>query len=257
MPAKNRTPKDAVNPRPLHERIATDLRRAIMDGNLKPGDSLPSTEQLKTHFTASNASVQKAVSMLKAEGLVEGRSGKAVIALENRRQTMTPAAYSKPAEPGKPYRWLTEAEKNGLRPTIQIIDVAEVRPPPAVAAAFGVEESSAVVLRKRLLSLDGEPCELVHSYYPIDLARGTALAGRAKIKGGSPSLLAELGYPPLHTVDHVTAEEATNEEYEALRLPLQIAVLRTFRVIHSRDDKVIEVTTMAKAGHLYALRYDF
>lgn len=195
--------------------------------------------------------------MLKAEGLVEGRSGKAVIALENRRQTMTPAAYSKPAEPGKPYRWLTEAEKNGLRPTIQIIDVAEVRPPPAVAAAFGVEESSAVVLRKRLLSLDGEPCELVHSYYPIDLARGTALAGRAKIKGGSPSLLAELGYPPLHTVDHVTAEEATNEEYEALRLPLQIAVLRTFRVIHSRDDKVIEVTTMAKAGHLYALRYDF
>jgi len=246
MPATNRTSKNALDPRPLHERIATDLRREILSSVLKAGGKLPSTEELK-----------KAVSMLKTEGLVEGRAGASVTVLEAKRQMLSPAAYSKPAEPGRPYRWITEAEKNGLQPKIQILDVAEVCPPGDVAAALGLEEAGTAVMRKQLLSFEDEPCELVHSYYPLDLARDTPMMGRAKIKGGTPTLLAELGYPPLHTVDQVTAEEATNEEYEALQLPRQISVLRTFRVVYSTDDRIIEVTTMAKAGHLYALRYDF
>ncbi|MFF0055644.1 GntR family transcriptional regulator [Streptomyces microflavus] len=258
MPAaKNRTPSDAADPRPLHERIATDLRRAILVGDLPAGKAIPSTEQLKERFGASSASIQKAITMLKGEGLLEGRAGSSVMALEARRQTMTPAAYSKPAEDGQPYRWLSEAERNGRRPSIRLLDVAETTPPADVTAAMDLEPQGRAVLRKQLLSLQGEPCELVHSYYPLELASGTALTEKTKIKGGSPTLLAGLGYPPLRTVDHVTAEEATNEEYEALRLPRQVAILRTFRVVHSTDDRVIEVTIMAKAGHLYSLRYDF
>ncbi|WP_329308372.1 GntR family transcriptional regulator [Streptomyces microflavus] len=258
MPAaKNRTPSDAADPRPLHERIATDLRRAILVGDLPAGKAIPSTEQLKERFGASSASIQKAITMLKSEGLLEGRAGSSVMALEARRQTMTPAAYSKPVEDGQPYRWLSEAERNGRRPSIRLLDVAEATPPADVRAAMSLEPDGKAVLRKQLLSLQGEPCELVHSYYPLELASGTALEEKTKIKGGSPTLLARLGYPPLHTVDHVTAEEATNEEYEALQLPRQVAILRTFRVVHSTDDRVIEVTTMAKAGHLYSLRYDF
>lgn len=257
MPTKNRTPLDAADPRPVHERIATDLRREIMDGKLGPGDKLPSTETLKARFGASSASVQKSVQLLKAEGLVEGRAGSAVTVIGARRQPLTPAAYSKPAGPGESYRWLSENEKNGLRPKIQLLDVAEVKPPVHVASALQLAEGEKVILRKSLATLDDEPCELVHSYYPIDLARGTAIEGRTRIKGGTPTVLAEMGYPPVHTVDEVTAEEATHEEYEALLLPRQVAVLRTFRVVYSTDDRPIECTTMAKAGHLFALRYDF
>jgi GntR family transcriptional regulator len=255
--AKNRTPSDALDPRPLHERIATDLRREILAGDLKPGDKLPSTEQLKLRFGASSASVQKAVGMLKQEALVQGRAGAAVTVLEAKRQTLTPAAYSQPAEDGQPYRWLTEAEKNGRRPAIKILEVAEVAPPAEIAKAMRLEKGDKVLLRKQLLSLGDDPCELVKSYYPLDLARGTAMMSPAKIRGGTPTLLAQMGYPPLRTVDQVTAEEPTNEEYEALLLPRQIAVLRTLRVVHSAGDRVIEVTAMAKAGHLYALRYHF
>ncbi|WP_329390159.1 GntR family transcriptional regulator [Streptomyces sp. NBC_01716] len=255
--AANRTPGDAADPRPVHERIATDLRRAILSGDLPAGEPIPSTEKLKERFRASSASIQKAVTMLKGEGLLEGRAGSSVRVLAVRRQTMTPAAYSKPAEDGQPYRWLSEAEKKGRRPGIQLLQVGEVEPPADVREALGLEAKQTAVLRKQLLSLSGEPCELVHSYYPLELASGTALADKVKIKGGTPTLLASLGYPPLHTVDQVTAEEATNEEYEALRLPRQVAILRTFRVVLSTDDAVIEVTTMAKAGHLYSLQYDF
>lgn len=255
--SSNRTPADADDPRPLHERIAADLRREILTGDLEPGARIPKTEDLKRRFDASGASVQKALQLLKTEKLVQGRAGASVTVLEARRQRLTPAAYSRPAQDGGAYRWLTEAQKKGKQPAIELLDVREVQPPHEVAAALALSTNEPALLRKQLLSFRPDPCELVHSYYPLELARGTAMMERRKIKGGTPTLLAEMGYPPRRTFDTVTAEEPTNEEYEILRLPRQIAVLRTLRVVLSDEDRPIEVTTMAKAGHLYALQYEF
>lgn len=257
MPTENRTPKDALDPRPLHERIAASLRREIVNDNIEPGDALPSTEKLKGRFGASSATIQKAVTLLKNEPLAKGRPGASITTLPPKRHALTPAATSKPAEPGAAYRWLTEAEKAGRRPSVELLEVAEMVPPRRVAKALGLSGEEVALLRKQILLLDGEPCELVRSYYPLDLARGTAMMERKKIKGGTPTLLADLGYPPVHTFDEVTAEEPTQEEYEALRLPSIVPVLCTFRVVLSHDDRVIEVTEMSKAGHRYKLRYDF
>lgn len=66
---------DAVDRRSLHERIAADLRDQIMGGDLAPGASLPSTVHLKERFNASNATVQKALQLLKDEQLVIGSNG--------------------------------------------------------------------------------------------------------------------------------------------------------------------------------------
>jgi GntR family transcriptional regulator len=257
MPTPNRTPKDAPDPRPVHERIATDLRREIVTGAIQPGDPLPSTDALKTRFGASSATIQKAVALLKAEGLAKGRPGASVTVLEPQRHVLSPAATSQPAERGTQYRWLTEAERAGKRPTVELLEVSEVRAPGRVAAAMGSSDGELVLLRKQILLLDGEPAELVRNYYPLELARGTAMMERKKIRGGTPTLLAELGYPPIRTLDEVTAEEPTHEEYEALQLPSIVPVLCTFRVVLSNDDRVIEVTEMAKAGHRYKLHYEF
>lgn len=112
-------------------------------------------------------------------------------------------------------------------------------------------------MRRQLLMHDGEPVELVTSYYPLELARGTALAEPRKIRGGTPTLLAEMGFPPRRTVDRVSARVPTPEQYEALRLPSDLPILRTLRVVYSDNDRPIEVTLMAKAGHLYELQYEF
>lgn len=118
-------------------------------------------------------------------------------------------------------------------------------------------EGGTAVLRQQLLSYEGDPVELVSSYYPLDLARGTALTQSRKIPGGTPTLLAEMGHPPRRTVDRVSARVPTQQQYEALRLPSDLPVLRTLRVVHGDGDRPIEVTVMAKAGHLYELQYEF
>ncbi|WP_369186092.1 GntR family transcriptional regulator [Streptomyces sp. R08] len=249
--------QDAYDRRPLHERIAADLRDEIMSGDLQPGASLPSTQRLKDRFEASNATVQKALQVLKDERLVIGRAGASVTVREHRQETIRPADTGQPAPPGEQYSWLTVANGRGKRGNIELLEVAEVQPPADVAVAFGLSEGATAVMRSQVLSYDDVPVELVKSYYPVELARGTAMTERRKIRGGTPALLAGMGYPPRHTVDRVSARVPTQEQFEALQLPSDLPVLRTFRVVYSDDQRPIEVTVMAKAGHLYELQYEF
>ncbi|MFF8813317.1 GntR family transcriptional regulator [Streptomyces pactum] len=248
---------DAVDRRSLHERIAADLRDEIMSGDLGPGARLPTTAQLKERFGASNATVQKALQLLKEEGLAVGRAGAAVTVREHRQRTMRPAAYMAPVGPDEPYRWISEAAAHQARGSARLLDVAEVTPPTDVAAALRLPEGGTAVLRAQVLLLDDEPVELVKSYYPMELARGTALTARRRIKGGTPTLLAGLGFPPLRSVDQVSARVPTQEQYTVLRLPGNLPVLRTLRVVYAEGDRPIEATVMAKAGHLYELEYEF
>jgi GntR family transcriptional regulator len=251
------TEPDTFDRRSLHERIAADLRDEIMSGDLPSGAKLPSTAQLKARFSASNATVQKALQLLKDEHLVVGRAGAAVTVREHRQRTMRPAAYMAPAGDGKPYRWLAEAAKYGTEPRSKLIDVTEAVPPADVAAALNVPDGGTALLRSQVLMIDDVPAELVKSYYPLEIARGTAMTERRKIKGGTPTLLAELGHPPRLSVDRVSARVPTQEQYEALQLPSNLPVLRTLRVVYSDHERPIEATVMVKAGHVYELQYEF
>lgn len=251
------TEANAFDHRSLHERIAADLRDEIMTGDLGPGAKLPSTVQLKARFDASNATVQKALQLLKDEGLVIGRAGAAVTVREHRQRTMRPASYMAPAEPGAPYRWLTEAAKHGAPARSRLLDVGEAVPPADVCAALNLPEGGPALMRRQVLLLGDEPAELVTSYYPVEIARGTAMMERRKIKGGTPTLLAELGYRPRLSVDRISARVPTQEQYTALQLPTDLPVLRTLRVVYSDHDRPIEATVMVKAGHLYELQYEF
>ncbi|MEZ0095004.1 GntR family transcriptional regulator [Streptacidiphilus sp. EB129] len=251
------TQPEAHDSRPPYQQIAADLRDEIMSGELEPGSSLPSTARLTERFGVFNATIQKAVQLLKAEGLVVGRPGAGVVVREHRRHLMTPAAYSAPAGAGEPYRWLSEAAKRGFQASSELLAVTEGRPPAEVARALDLGETGTAAHRTQILMLNGEPAELVQSYYPSEIASGTAITERRKIRGGTPTLLAELGYPPIRTVDLVSACVPTREQFNALQLPTELPILRTFRVVYSHSDRPIEVTIMAKAGHLYELKYEF
>jgi GntR family transcriptional regulator len=246
-----------ADPRPVHQRIAADLREEILSGELGPGDNLPSTLQLTQRFGVSNATIQKALKALKDEDLVVGRAGASVSVRQHRQRTMRPADFIAPAERGEPYRWIALANQRGWRASSKLLEVAEVHPPTDIAAALQLAEGGTAVLRRQVLMLDDEPAELVNSYYPSEIAVGTAMTEHRKIQGGTPTLLASLGYPPRRCVDLVSARIPTQEQYEALELPSELPVLRTFRVVFSNDERPIEATVMVKAGHLYELQYDF
>lgn len=248
-------PQPHKDKRPLAERIAAEIRKQIMSGNWQPGRQVPTNEELRTQYETSNVTIQRALQILKDEKLLEGQTGVGVFVRSQPAQTITPAHYIAATEPGQPYRWLTEAAKRHQRGKYRMLEVGEVAPPVEVARALQLEEGGTAMLRSRVGFLDDQPAELVHSYYPIELARGTRLGDRRLIPGGSPTLLLEMGYPTRSQDDVVSARPATTEEYEALEIPRDVQVIEVFRIVYSDNDKPIEVTLMTKPAHRFKMGY--
>jgi GntR family transcriptional regulator len=226
--------------RPRHQQIAADLRAQIMSGNLPPGTQLPSTQQLVEQYAAANATIQRALGALKNEGFVSSRVGKGVYVRDRQPFVVRVAAYFAPAPRGYWYRML---------------DVAETTPPAEVAQALDLGDEGIAILRHRLLLHDGDPVELSWSYYPAVIAAGSPLAGRGKISGGAPQVLAALGYPQREFTDRLSARLPTTEELETLELPDGVPVIRQFRVIYSDNDRPVEASILIKGAHLYELLY--
>lgn len=114
--------------------------------------------------------------------------------------------------------WAAEARAEGRRGTQRIVQAGEVPAPELVAVRLGVEPGQAVIARRRIMYADDEPCELTDTYYPASIARGTALAGTAKIRGGAVRLLAELGHVGAWVEEDVTARLPTPDEATTLAL---------------------------------------
>lgn len=235
--------------------IAAGIRELIMSGEWEPGLKLPTTEDLIEEHETSNVTIQRALNILKAEGFLEGRKGQGVFVRARAAIKITPASFMAPSEAGEPYRWTTEATKRSQRGSNQILQVASAVPPRRVRRALGLSDTGTAIVRSRLGLLDEEPAELVHSYYPTELAEGTRLADRRKIPGGSPTLLAEMGHPPVEQEDEISARPATTDEQRHLRLPGDVPVLEIFRVVYSHDRRPIEVTVLTKPSHLFKMGY--
>ncbi|MEU3522188.1 GntR family transcriptional regulator [Streptomyces sp. NPDC006654] len=243
------------DPRSAHQKIAAHLRRQITRGDLAPGIQLPSTPALMEEYDVAGTTVQKALQALKEEQLLVGQPGRGVFVQGGTQQSVTPEIYMPPAEGGQPYRWISEAEKRSQRASVKLLEVETVTPPFEVREVFGLNADGQALLRKQLLLVEDEPTELAQSYYPLDLAEGTALMERRKIRGGTPTLLASLGYPPVSFVDEVSSEIPTEEEVVSLELPKDMPVMMTFRVVHSDGERPIEVSLLVKAAHRYRMRY--
>lgn len=248
-------PEPYEDKRPFAERIAAEVRQLIMSGEWEPGMRVPTTPQLIKQYGASNVTVQRALQILKDEKYLEGQSGVGVFVRSQAAQTIIPASYMPPPEPGQPYRWLSEATKRQQSGKYKMLKVGEVKPPKQVALALGLDEGGTAMLRSRIGFLDEQPAELVHSYYPMELAQGNRLADRRLIPGGSPALLDEMGYPTREQDDALAARPATTEEYVHLEIPRDVPVIEIFRIVYSNNERPIEVSVLVKPSHRFKMGY--
>ena len=63
------------DPTLLHDQVAAQIRRAIADGEAKPGERLPSARHLAAVMHVNTNTVLRALRMLRDEGLLELRPG--------------------------------------------------------------------------------------------------------------------------------------------------------------------------------------
>lgn len=150
-------------------------------------------------------------------------------------------AYVRPRSDGQADAWSEEAKQRGGQ---QLTDVAEVVPPNEVASALRLSPGEKAAVRRRAILLGDDVIELADSYYPLSIARGTALSEKRKIKGGAPTLLAQLGYQARRVSEDLEFRAAEESERTALALPEGASVLTLLRTTSTEDGSPFEVQLM-------------
>ena len=66
------------DPTDLYEQVAAEIRRAIADGEAKPGERLPPAKDLAAVLGVNTNTVLRALRVLRDEGLLEFRRGRGI-----------------------------------------------------------------------------------------------------------------------------------------------------------------------------------
>lgn len=72
---------DPTNGTPLFDQVTTQVRLAILHGDIRAGERLPAAKDLATSLDVNVHTVLKAYQALHAEGLVELRRGRGAVVL--------------------------------------------------------------------------------------------------------------------------------------------------------------------------------
>jgi len=99
---------DRSDPALLHDQVAADIRRAIADGEAKPGERLPPAHDLAAVLGVNTNTVLRALRLLRDEGLLEFRRGRGGI-------TVTGEAAATSAVLAKAQELIVLARRQGYR----------------------------------------------------------------------------------------------------------------------------------------------
>src|SRR5262249_36644625 len=139
--------------RDVYERLADELRQAIVSGQYKPGDKLPSTLELMERTGVANLTVRDAYRALSEEGLVESVSKRSFYVRRPSVMTwrMSPGRGARRASADVLDGWVADVEAAGLAHREEISVAIENSSTPvlgtAVGERLGLPEGSRVLVR--------------------------------------------------------------------------------------------------------------
>ncbi|MFD3572196.1 GntR family transcriptional regulator [Streptomyces sp. NPDC058667] len=138
--------------------VAAHFREQIKDGELAPGDSLPSVSEIRQQFGVAGKTVSRALAVLKGEGLVVSRGALGTVVAKTPLVTTGANRLDRLNKSGRQY---APGETSTGHQVIQrsITD-------PEICAALEMEPHDEAVIRIRVFRQDGEPTSVGFSIYP-------------------------------------------------------------------------------------------
>ncbi len=242
-------------PSPTYQRIADDLRAAIVDGSLPPGAKLPSRHELARQYEVSDRVAVEAVRLLAAEGFVEARSGSGTYVRQRPQQQRLARSWYTDRRGGSPFRAETDAA--GRTGTWECSS-KRVAMTPAVAERLGVAVGDPGMCTRYTFLDDSEPVTLSTSWEPLDLTEGTPIMFPEEgphAARGVVDRMAVIGQQITRTVETVTARTALAAEAEQLHARPGGIVMTITRVYHTAD-RPVETADIVIPVERYALVYE-
>ena len=147
---------DRGTPVPLHYQVYRQLREAIHDGRLKPGDALPPEPTLALRLDIARGTLRQAIDQLVREGLLRRERGRGTFVAGPPANLQINGSYVLTRDP----------RQRDLPHTFRLLRDATRTPPPRVRDALGLTPRARVIEIERLRLVGGEPAALETIYLP-------------------------------------------------------------------------------------------
>lgn len=239
-----------------YERVARDLRAAILRGDYAPGETIPRSVDLATRYGLSRWTIRQAIALLEREGLVTPVRRRGTVVRDRRAVRIPWSIYSSATAPSTRGPWERACDALGVDGHAELVGVERRGAPADVAAALGVDEGDPVVCRRRHMWARDQVAQVQAAWYPLALVDGTPLAEDATIGGGAYGALAAAGLAPASADVTVTARTPTLDERDVLGLGVGSPVLVVDRVTRDRRGRAVEVLRAVADADRVALVYD-
>ncbi len=240
-------------------RIADDIRTRIETGEYRPGQQLPTYDELAAEYLCSLAVVRKAVDLLRQQGLVITRQGKGSYVRERpraRRHGMD--RYARRHWAAGRAVLEAEAAQQGYTATQLIRALGEEPAPAPVAERLNVEPGTPVFVRRRTTLIEDRPNQLADSYYPLAIAEKVPrITEEDTGPGGGFARLEETGYALARIREELSVRMPTGPESVALKLPEGTPVVELIRTAIDVSGEPVEVMLAIIAGDMITFDYEF
>lgn len=240
--------------KPRYVQIADELRARIESGAFSAKGKLPSERELSEEFDAARNTVRDALQVLRSEDLIESRRGSGAW-LRTFQRIDRDAAERLSKKQWGAGRSIWDRDLEG-RDHQEGVDVRKVDAPERVAGVLGVRGQQ-VWRRSRVHQSAHRTIQKSTSWYPADLADGTAITDVNTGPGGVYARLDEIGHGPARFREEIMVRLPLSEEVEALGITQSMPVILIVRTAYDDGDRPVEVNEMVLDADSYRLIYTF
>ncbi|SCG14840.1 GntR family transcriptional regulator [Micromonospora echinofusca] len=242
---------------PNYQRVVDDLRSRILSGELGPGDKLPTEKELQKRWGFSTTIIKHALTLLRSEGLIEGRRGSGNFVRDRTRLVRRAHSRDMRKRIGSTSPFARDSEAAGKRPSWEA-DSRKVRASAPIAERLGIQPGDMVMHTKYRYLADDTPIQLADSYEPLTITGGTPV--EYPEQGpiiGVVARMDSIGVAIDRFVEEVITRPAMPDEVEALELDRRggmwvISVERTYYA----GQAAVETADIVFPGGRYRLVYE-
>ena len=241
-------------PRARYRQVADALRGEIKRGAFAPGSALPSQPELARQYGLNQTSINRAISILRAEGLVRVEHGRGAFVQEiptvKRVRRIPRGNHSESS-------FAEEMRKAGLEPRTVLADLSTVDAPADVAEHLGIAPGDPVVRRTRHMFASDRPVQLATSYIPLAFAGSQDIALPDTGPTGLYQRLGSRGYQVTRFAEEIEARQPRAAEAAFLALTDAQYVLEVTRIAYTDDGRPVETVVNVFPSQQWRLSYEW
>ncbi|MCV2217849.1 MULTISPECIES: GntR family transcriptional regulator [Thauera] len=215
---------------PLYRQIKTLILQALESGEWRPGQAIPSEQELAARFSVSQGTVRKAIDEMAAENLLVRKQGKGTYVASHN-------------DPRALFRFLRLVPMDGdlSQPQSVPLDCWRAKAGQEASRMLGIEPGAPIIIVRRLLKFSTKPVVIDEIYLPGEIFQGLTSEVLQDWNGSLYSLFeTRFGLRMIRAQERIRAVAADRNASEALKVAEGTPLLSVERVTYTYGDKPVE-----------------